>query len=251
MNPRWLGRFLDKLHVAVALARKDAKAYFFKAPNLTYGIFIPVFMFLAVTVNRPLEPAALVAGLASLSVLFSTTSIEAVSVVIEKEKGTMMRLAAAPVSFLDIVLGKTLAGTAFGAMVTAPVLVVSLIYVPAWATLPWILAVVVAGSFMFSGMGVLISAFARWTPEAQMLCNLVRFPMPFLAGVFLPIEHLGDLQPVSALMPLTRVMDGLLAGFSGVVPAIDALVIAAIITVFSTAFLLSSSVVLRRATVGS
>lgn len=236
------------VNAALAIAWKDARAYFFKAPNFTYGLFIPVFMFVAVSLNRTLEPHALVSGLVSLSVLFSTTSIEAVAVVIEKEKGTLLRLAAAPVTFLDIVLGKTVAGTAFGILIASPLVVVAMIAVPAWAALPWVVGVIAAGSFTFSALGVLVSSFSRWTPEAQMLCNLIRFPMPFFSGVFIPVEQLGALQPVTPFMPLTHLVDGIAAGFEGTAGLLDGLAITGILAAFAVAFLLASAAVLRRAT---
>jgi len=87
---------------AVYVARKDARVYYLKAPNLTYGLLVPIFLFFAFSLGVHTEPPFLNAGMIALSTLFSTTSIEAVSVVLEKEKETFERLLTAPVSMHTI-----------------------------------------------------------------------------------------------------------------------------------------------------
>lgn len=95
---------------AFYIAKKDAKVYYFKAPNFTYGLLIPISLFLAFSMAGAIDSRLIVSGLTSLVVLFGTTSIEAVAVVLEKQTGTFERLLTAPVSFFTLVLGKMLAG---------------------------------------------------------------------------------------------------------------------------------------------
>lgn len=116
-------RWVKGLAKALYIARKDSKVYYFKAPNFTYGLLVPIFLFLAFSIGVHREPASLIPGLIALAILFSTTSIEAVSVVLEKETGTIERLLTAPVSLYTIVLGKTLAGLVFGSMISVVLLV--------------------------------------------------------------------------------------------------------------------------------
>ena len=98
----------DSLIKAFYIALKDAKVYYFKAPNFTYGLLIPVSLFLAFSMAGNISSKLIVAGLTSLVILFGTTSIEAVAVVLEKQTGTFDRLLVAPVSLFTIVLGKAL-----------------------------------------------------------------------------------------------------------------------------------------------
>ena len=107
---------------AFYIALKDARVYYFKAPNFTYGILIPVSLYLAFSMAGNISAKLIVAGLTSLVMLFGTTSIEAVAVVLEKQTGTLDRLLAAPVSLFTIVLGKALAGFFFGLILAGVVL---------------------------------------------------------------------------------------------------------------------------------
>jgi ABC-2 type transport system permease protein len=61
-----------------------------------------------------------------------------------------------------------------------------------------------ASSLAFSGLGVLVSVYAKWVPEAQMLSNFLRLPMAFLSGTFVPLELMPpQLQIVARFLPLT------------------------------------------------
>ena len=101
---------LQNLTAAFYIAKKDAKVYYFKAPNFTYGLLMPISLFLAFSISGQMKTSLIVSGLTSLAILFGTTSIEAVAVVLERQNGTFERLLVAPISFLTIILGKALAG---------------------------------------------------------------------------------------------------------------------------------------------
>ncbi len=82
----------DSTIKAFYIALKDARVYYFKAPNFTYGLLIPVSLYLAFSMAGNISTKLIVAGLTSLVMLFGTTSIEAVAVVLEKQTGTLDRL---------------------------------------------------------------------------------------------------------------------------------------------------------------
>jgi ABC-2 type transport system permease protein len=216
-----MGRTLTKVEVtsgwvngfvkAFYIAKKDAKVYYFKAPNFTYGLLMPVSLFLAFSIAGQIDSALIVSGLTSLIVLFGTTSIEAVAVVLEKQTGTFERLLAAPVSFLMILLGKALAGSFFGLVLAIVILgPLALISGTAVANPVLVFVAIAFSSLTFSALGVLVSAYARWVPEAQMLSNFLRFPMAFLSGTFVPLELLpSQLQVVARFLPLTYSVEAL------------------------------------------
>ena len=97
----------------------------------------------------------IVAGLSSLVVLFGTTSIEAVAVVLEKQTGTFDRLLTAPVSLFTIVLGKALAGFFFG-LILAAIVLFPLAAVSGVVVMNPILAVIAIAftSMAFSALGI-------------------------------------------------------------------------------------------------
>jgi ABC-2 type transport system permease protein len=201
----------DSLIKAFYIAKKDAKVYYFKAPNFTYGLLIPVSLYLAFSMAGEISSKLIVAGLTSLVMLFGTTSIEAVAVVLEKQTGTFERLLAAPISLFTIVLGKALAGFFFG-LILAAVVLFPLAAVSGTAVMNPLLAVIAIAftSMAFSALGIIASAYAKWVPEAQMLSNFLRFPMVFLSGTFTALEVLpSQLQVVARFLPLTYSVEAL------------------------------------------
>ena len=203
--------WIQSLIKAFYIAKKDARVYYFKAPNFTYGLLMPVSLFIAFSIAGRIDPSLIVSGLTSLVILFGTTSIEAVAVVLEKQTGTFERLLAAPVSFFTIILGKALAGLFFGVVLAAAILVpLTVISGTVVANPVLVLVAVASSSLTFSALGVLVSAYAKWVPEAQMLSNFLRFPMAFLSGAFLPLELLpAELGAVARFLPLTYSVEAL------------------------------------------
>ena len=204
---KWVNGFVKAFHIA----KKDAKVYYFKAPNFTYGLLIPVSLYLAFSMAGNMSSKLIVAGLTSLVMLFGTTSIEAVAVVLEKQTGTFERLLAAPISLFTIVLGKALAGFFFG-LILAAVVLFPLAAVSGTVVMNPLLAVVAIAftSMAFSALGIVASAYAKWVPEAQMLSNFLRFPMVFLAGTFAALEtYPFQLQVVARFLPLTYSVEAL------------------------------------------
>lgn len=201
----------DSLIKAFYIAMKDAKVYYFKAPNFTFGLLIPISLFLAFSMAGNISPVLIVAGLSSLSMLFGTTSIEAVAVVLEKQTGTFDRLLVAPVSLFTIILGKTIAGFFFG-LILAAVTIFPLAAFSGVTVMNPLLAVVAIAfaSMAFSALGIITSVYAKWVPDAQMYANFLRFPMTFLSGTFAALEtYPFPLQIVSRFLPLTYSIEAL------------------------------------------
>ena len=211
------GGLVDGLTKAFHIAWKDAKVYYFKAPNFTYGLLVPVSLFLAFVITGNVDSELAVSGLTALVVLFGTTSIEAVAVVLEKQTGTFERLLAAPVSFFTLVLGKALAGFFFGLILASATFVpLSLFYGANFVNPILAIVAIAVTSLAFSALGVLVSAYAKWVPEAQTLSNFLRFPMVFLSGTFVRLETLPfPLQIVARFLPLTYSAEALRLSLQG------------------------------------
>ena len=238
---------VSSLSGALYVAWKDVRVYYLKAPNLTYGLMMPVAMFLAFGVTGQLNPGTLISGLVSLVILFGTMSIEAVAVVMEKQTRTIDRLMAAPVSPLTIVLGKALAGTFLGPLIAVAVLLPMTLYSGESIESPLLVFLaILLSSFTFSALGVLVSSYARWVPEAQMYANFLRFPMAFLAGTFVPLEAMPPwLQTATRALPLTYSVEALRSAIRGGVTMTYVLDMAALV-LFSVAFVASATWLLDR-----
>ncbi len=77
---------------------------------------------------------------------------------------------------------------------------------------PLAVALIVAGTFEFTALGMILGLFVRDTETAAAVANAIGFPMMFLAGSFFPIDSMPPaLQAIARLLPLTYVNEGLRA----------------------------------------
>ena len=207
----------DDLRGMVYIALKDLKAYYFKAPNISWGILFPFAFILAFAIRNPGDLRALVPGLLGLTVLFGTSSMEAIVIVFERRIGSLERLLLAPVRLPALLAGKLLGGMAFGLTVTLVVLVVSLAIFGSSGT-DWLmlLLALLLSATAFSAMGAFVSVAVKEVFEAQTLANFIRFPMMFLGGVFVPLASMpGWLQAFARLFPLTYSVEALRVALFG------------------------------------
>src|SRR5450756_1858132 len=91
-------------------------SYYLRPGTIMGGVLFPLFMFLAFTAGKLAAPAALIPGLISITTLFSASSIEPVSIPIERRTGTFDRLLSAPISLNALVLGESLSGLLYSCL---------------------------------------------------------------------------------------------------------------------------------------
>ena len=69
---------------------------------------------------------------------------------------------------------------------------------------------IIATSFLFSGMGMIIGRFVKEQETADMAGGAITFPMMFLAGTFFPLEQMPEfLQTIAQGLPLYYVNEGM------------------------------------------
>lgn len=69
--------------------------------------------------------------------------------------------------------------------------------------------IVILGTIVIFGIGLAVGGWAKNEKQAAPLANLLTFPMMFLSGTFFPRFLMPEwLQNISALLPLTPVIDG-------------------------------------------
>lgn len=237
----------SELRAAYFIALKDMKSYYFKPPNISWGILFPFVFVLAFYLRNAADFANLIPGLLALSLLFGTTSMEAIVITFERMTGAMERLMLYPVSTLTILTGKIAGGACFGITVTIALLIGLLFVFPVTiADFPLFFLSLVLSSLAFSALGAFVSVSVKQVFEAQTLANLFRFPMIFLSGVFIPVHSLPPfLRPVAYAMPLTYSIDSLKASFGyspEILPPMASLVV---LLLFTVAFLALSVKVMK------
>jgi len=201
----------DALSKAACIAKKDAKIYYFKPQILGFGILIPAFVYLSFSLGREIPSDLLIPGLVGMVSLFGASSVEAISITIEKQTETYELLQIAPVSTTTIIFGKSLASSAFGIMLSLATAVGAAVLSGGRIANPFLFVVtIIIGAFAFSALGMLFAAAAKDMPTANMSLTALRLPMIFISGVFIPIQALPlQLRVVSHLTPLTYVIDAL------------------------------------------
>jgi len=204
-------QWVKGLKKAYYVAKKDIKIYYFTSPSLTWGVLLPLFLFLAFAsgIRGSGDIKYMIPGLIGMAILFSTTSVEAVSIIFEKMEGTFERLLTAPLSFTAIIFGKTLAGVSFGLLTSTVVIILAVLFADITIHSPLLLIVgLILTALVFSALGLSISVLASKMWEAMSLSNFLRFPMVFLCGAFIPVSSLPKaVQWLAYFLPLTYSVD--------------------------------------------
>lgn len=208
---------VDDLRGMFYIALKDLRAYYFKPPNISWGVLFPLAFVLAFAIRSQGETRELVPGLLGLTTLFGTSSMEAIVIVFERRIGSLERLLLAPIRLPALLAGKLLGGMTFGVMVTVVVLVIALLAFGI-VGVNWLLLLLALlfSAAAFSALGAFVSVAVREVFEAQTLANFIRFPMIFLGGVFVPVASMPlGLQIVARLLPLTYSVEAFRSALEG------------------------------------
>lgn len=201
------------------ILRKDMKTYYLKPPNVSWGLIFPLAwtgMFFIRSGAGVDSILALLPGVMSISVLFGTTSMLAVTVTFEKKGRSFERLLLAPLPLELLMVAKTSGAIVFGVAnafvpVAMAAFLVDLSLVPWGIVLPAVVLIAVTSTFL----GLFIAVCVSEVFEAQTFSNFFRFPMLFLCGLFFPLERLPlFLRPLSYVLPLTYGADILHGAFS-------------------------------------
>ncbi len=233
---------------AVNIAQKDAKIYFFKGPNITFGLLFPGIIYIAFSVGRTAETSLIIPGLVAMSSLFGAGAIESIALPLERAKGTFDRLLAAPISLTTIVVGKALGGFFFGVFLSIAYMLIALLLPGATIANPFLFAIgVVLSALAFSALGVCLSTPFRDVPQAMPPATLIRVAMVFLGGVFIPIAAMpGFLQVISYLLPITYAVNMLQQATTGQLIGQALAADVAALIVFTIIFFAASRFILKR-----
>lgn len=129
-----------------------------------------------------------------------------------KKMGILRRLSTTPLRvwqyFLSTMIGQAIIGlVALSIMFIVAILVFHLKIVGNWFELALFL---IFGITMILGIGLALGGWAKNERQAAPLSNIIVFPMMFLSGTFFPRYLMPEwLQNISALLPLTPVIDGI------------------------------------------
>ncbi len=198
--------------------KKDIKTYYLKGPNVNWGIIFPISWALMQLFSRAdASMIDLLPGLITMSVLFGSTSMLAASITFERSSRTFERLMLAPMGFSTMILAKITGAIVFGFIIaTVPVVFASFFVSLSGINWGMVLLAALLISVTSTLLGLLVTIPAQVVHDAMAYTNMIRFPMMFLCGLFIPLSNLPVfVQPLSYALPLTYGMDMLNGAISG------------------------------------
>ena len=157
----------------------------------------------------------IVPGLIGALLMQTTISQMAISVVREREKGTLEALIVSPIRRWELLLGKIIPNllVAYGQMTMALLVAHFVFDVPIRGSLVLLYALSLLFMWGTLGIGIFVSAASRTVPQAMQLAFLTFLPSIYLSGLLFPIEGMPKgAQYLAALIPLTyylRVVRGI------------------------------------------
>ena len=234
---------LDQLNRSLAIAKKNLRIYYKRGPVVIFGLIMPFFLFLAYFMGRNMPIEHLFTGLLGMTIFFSSMSIGPAIVPFEARSRTLERLLSTPISIWALLMGDILASFLYGFLISfVPLAIGFILGINIISGLVLILAMVFA-AFCFSAFSVLLSAYPPTDipSTVMMISNLVKFPLVFISGVFIPIGEMQEWGRIAAsFSPLTYFTDlvnySTTNGISYYSPVVDFTVLAG----FTALFLVSA-----------
>ena len=202
-------RNIQSLRATVITVEKNIKIYYAKPPVLIFGIIFPLFMFISFFLGRKLDFYTFFPGFLAMSLFFTASSVGPLITPWEKTAGTYERLLSFPVTVNTIILGDVIAGLIYGIMINIFVLAGGLVFLDYKVTVWSLILGILLASFCFSSLGVLLASPAARSPSnIMMLSSVVRFPLIFISGIFIPLSDLAPAGKVlSYISPITYIVD--------------------------------------------
>lgn len=202
----------------LVITEKNMRIYYFKGPVMIFGLLFPLIMFLTFFIGRDLDLVLFFPGFLGMMLFFTASSVGPLITPWEKREKTYERLISLPVILESIIIGDLMAGAIFGIGISLIVFTACAVLLPIPVTSAAILLFAfVLGSVTFAALGTLLASPTTDNPSnIMMLSSLVRLPLIFISGIFIPLGQLsGWLFVLTSLSPLTYLVDLFHAALNG------------------------------------
>lgn len=151
-------------------------------------------------------------GIIAQAIIF-TAIFSGIELIWDRQFGFLKETLVAPVSRLEIMLGKTLGGATIATAQGIIVLLLSLIIgfrVYNIALVPLSIIIMFLIALFFTGVGMAIASMLEDFHGFQLIMNFLIMPLFFLSGALFPLKSLPPIiNVVASLNPLTYGVDGL------------------------------------------
>lgn len=164
-------------------------------------------------------------GILMMTVIQNAFANTSSSIMISKVQGNIVDTLMPPLSAAELVVGFLAGGVMRGLCVAV------LIALALWGALGivpahpfWLLAIVVLGAAMMSGLGMIAGIYAQKFDQMAAITNFIITPLAFLSGTFYSVASLPPvLGMVTHVNPFFYLIDGVRFGMIGVSDSAPAL----------------------------
>ena len=209
MRARW-SRLTGEAAQAWAIVAKDVRVYYFQPPMIMFGLLMPFFIFISFSVKRGLGIQCSMASLLALTTFFTASSAGPVILPLERRERTYDRLLTAPMSLWSLLLGKALVGIIFGLVTSLLALLIGVAFLHLQVAHAALLGIaMLLNTATFSGLGLAFASMPGQSVGSIMMpSTLIRWPLLFISGVFIPLTEMAPwARVISYLSPLTYGQD--------------------------------------------
>jgi len=156
-------------------------------------------------------------GIISMSILF-TAIFSGIEIIWDRQFGFLKETLVAPVSRLEIMIGRTLGGATVAILQGVIVLIITLFlgFQPNLSMIPLALLFMFLIAFFFTALGTAIASILKDMQGFQLIMNFLIMPIFFLSGALFPINDLPNfLKAIIVINPLAYGVDGLRGALAG------------------------------------
>ena len=151
-------------------------------------------------------------GIIGMTVLFSSV-FNGIAMLWDRQFGFLKETLVAPVSRLQIMIGRTLGGATVSMIQGTLVFIISVLFgfrPQSWLGIPAAFLFIFLVAMVFSALGTAIGSVIKDMQGFQLVMNFLVMPIYFLSGALYPLRNLGKVMTViTRLDPLTYGVDGL------------------------------------------
>jgi ABC-2 type transport system permease protein len=161
----------------------------------------------------------LVPGIISMTILF-TSVMSGIEIIWDRQFGFLKETLVAPVSRLEIMIGRTLGGASVAIAQGILFLVLSLFFgfrIISWTMLPITFLFMILIATFFAALGTAIASLLDDMQGFQLIMNFLIMPIFFLSGAMFPIDTAPKaIQVISKFNPLSYGVIGIRNSLLGI-----------------------------------
>jgi ABC-2 type transport system permease protein len=157
-------------------------------------------------------------GIIAMSILF-TSIFSGIEIIWDRQFGFLKETLVAPVSRVEIMIGRTLGGATVASIQGVIVLLISMVigFRPhSFIQIFLALVVMILIAVLFTALGTAIASFLSDMQGFQLIMNFLIMPLFFLSGALFPLKGLPSfLTIITSIDPLSYGVDGLRGALTG------------------------------------